>query len=178
MTSLGALGHEIAHSWFARGVMPANGNAGWIDEAIASWRDQGYPTAAALPARPPVNLAGFSPYRRHTPIEAYAEGALLLSELDRLFAPGGLRPLLARLFAERKRRSITTPFFQSFLERQTGATLGPIFNRYVYGKGEGVGPHPDEADVSRGGLFNAAGIASPPPPPPRSFTPDELSSLL
>ena len=45
MTDLPSLGHEITHSWFARGVMPANGNAGWIDEAIARWRDQGYPNA-------------------------------------------------------------------------------------------------------------------------------------
>src|SRR5690606_28199516 len=37
MTSLWALEHEFTHSWFARGVMPADGNAGWIDEAIASW---------------------------------------------------------------------------------------------------------------------------------------------
>src|SRR5690606_15920392 len=42
MSSLSALGHELTHSYFARGVMPQNGNAGWIDEAIASWRDKGY----------------------------------------------------------------------------------------------------------------------------------------
>ena len=50
MTSLEALGHEITHSWFARGVMPANGNAGWIDEAIARWRDRGYPRAPPRPS--------------------------------------------------------------------------------------------------------------------------------
>ena len=177
MTSLHALGHELTHSWFARGVMPANGNAGWIDEAIATWRGQGYPTASGLTTRPPVNLAGFSPYRRHTPMESYYYGALLLSELDRLFSPGGLRPHLKRLFAERKRRSITTPYFQSFLEHHTGVSLGAIFDRYVYGKDEGGGPHPDEADLSRAAPFDAAGIATP-APPPRAFTAGELLSLL
>jgi len=42
-TTLGALDHELFHSYFAKGVMPANGNAGWIDEGYASWRDKGYP---------------------------------------------------------------------------------------------------------------------------------------
>ena len=178
MTSLEALGHEITHSWFARGVMPANGNAGWIDEAIARWRDRGYPRASATPQRPPVNLAGFSPYRRHTPRESYAMGSLLLSELDRLFSPEGLRPLLARLFRERQRQLITTPLFQAFLEQQTGASLGPIFDRYVYGKEEGSEDHLHETDMPPAELFRAAGIETLPPPLPRAFTPSELRSLL
>lgn len=178
MTQLAALGHEIAHSWFARGVMPANGNAGWIDEAIASWRDQGYPRASIVSQRPPVNLAGFSPYRRHTPRESYAMGSLLLSELDRLFSPGGLRPILARLFHEWQRQLITTPLFQAFLEQQTGASLGPIFNRYVFGKEEESEDHPHEAEAPRAELFRAAGLAMPPSLPPRAFTPAKLRSLL
>jgi hypothetical protein len=56
MTDPGALGHELTHSWFARGVMPANGNTGWIDEAVASWRDDGYPRASRAPNRSAVNL--------------------------------------------------------------------------------------------------------------------------
>jgi hypothetical protein len=174
MTSLQALAHEITHSWFARGVMPANGNAGWIDEALAKWRDNGYPRATAEPSRPPVNLAGFSPYRRHTPFNSYALGSQFLSELDLLFAPGGgLRPLLARLFLARKRQLITTPFFQSFLEEQSGATLGPLFNRYVYGIAEdGEAPQHDMA-IAAEALAEALA-----PPPPRAFTPEELIALL
>jgi hypothetical protein len=179
MTSLGALGHEITHSWFARGVMPANGNAGWIDEAVARWRDRGYPRySAASPHRPPVNLAGFSPYRRHTPREPYALGSLLLTELDRLFSPDGLRPILARLFRERQRQLITTPLFQAFLEQQTRVSLESIFNRCVYGKEEGGEEHPHETNVPATDLFRAAGMETLPPPPPRAFTATELRSLL
>lgn len=173
MTSLHALGHEITHSWFARGVMPANGNAGWIDEALASWRDNGYPRAASAPARPPVNLAGFSPYRRHTPRASYAMGSLLLSELDLFFGAGGLRPLLRRLFDQRRRQVITTPFFQTFLEEQTGASLDAVFNRYVYGKPEDGEEPPHEAAT----LLEEAAEALP-PPPPRAFTPEQLRTLL
>lgn len=180
MTDLRSLGHEIAHSWFARGVMPANGNAGWIDEAIAQWRDRGYPRAAAAPRRPPVNLAGFSPYRRHTPRESYDKGALLLGELDLLFAPGGgLRPLLAKLYREKRRRTLTTPGFQAFLERETGAELGAIFDRYVHGKDDGRG-HEAHSHGEAASARELSGSGSPeaPPPAPRPFTAAELHSLL
>ena len=60
ITSMSALAHEITHSWFARGVMPANGNAGWIDEGTARWRDRGYPTAKGFSVRQPVNLSNYS----------------------------------------------------------------------------------------------------------------------
>ena len=63
ITSMSALGHEITHSWFARGVMPANGNAGWIDEGTARWRDNGYPTAKGFTTRTPVNLSSYSPFK-------------------------------------------------------------------------------------------------------------------
>ena len=43
-TRLGSLRHELNHSYFARSIMPTNGNAGWMDEAIASWADEFYPS--------------------------------------------------------------------------------------------------------------------------------------
>ena len=137
MTTLNALPHEITHSWFGRGIMPANGNSGWIDEAIASWRDNHYPRASGPPDRSPVQLSGFSPYRRHTAQfpSPYYWGSLLLSELDYLFRNnGGLRPILKDLFLEKKRCLITTPYFQGFLEQKTGLNLNSIFSRYVYGR--------------------------------------------
>lgn len=142
MTSTGALEHEITHSWFARGVMPANGNAGWIDEATARWRDNGYPSFAPR-LRDPVNLAGFSPYRRHTTMNAYALGSLLLSELDfedKAEGGQGMKAILKELFLQKRRQLITTPYFQSFLEQhatpQLAAKIPAIFARYVYGRAE------------------------------------------
>ena len=38
-TTLGSLRHELNHSYFARSAVPVNGNAGWIDEAIAEWEE-------------------------------------------------------------------------------------------------------------------------------------------
>jgi len=138
ITSLGALGHETTHSWFARGMMPANGNAGWIDEAIASWRDDGYPRGNGSPGSSPRILAGFSPYKRYTTMDAYSYGADLMADFDGLLAKtslSGLRNMLKQMFAAFKRQTITTPIFQAQLEQALGQDMKGFFDRYVYGKG-------------------------------------------
>ena len=86
MSSMRALGHELFHSYFARGVMPANGNAGWIDEAMAVFRDRGYPSASEPPSGSSVNLGGYSLYRRTTTYSAYTLGADLIGHMNHLFS--------------------------------------------------------------------------------------------
>ncbi|MCB0406458.1 MAG: hypothetical protein KDD51_16875, partial [Bdellovibrionales bacterium] len=114
ITALSALEHEFTHFWFARGVMPVNGNAGWIDEAIASWRDNSYPSHSSLSSSGSL-LAGFPSFQRMTPMAAYSSGARVMGHLDYLFrANGGLKPILKELFSQHKRQSISTPFFQNF----------------------------------------------------------------
>jgi hypothetical protein len=168
MTTMGALEHEITHSWFARGVMPANGNAGWIDEAIAKWRDLDYPRYSEPPGR--VNLAGFSLYRRTTEQLAYQWGPILLGHLDHLIGGEGLRPVLRALYLAKRRQTITTPFFQQFLEERMGLDLGPLFDRSVYGVGEAPA-------VTAEGLreFLTEEEASP---EPRAYSEQELLELL
>lgn len=135
MTSMYALGHELTHQWFARGVMPANGNSGWIDEAIASWRDEGYPRRSTGFSNAPINLSGFSEYKRFTTNLAYSSGMRFISFLDGQFADrGGMKPLLAQLWSEKRNQSITTDMFKTFLEEKTGKDLNRFFDFYVYGK--------------------------------------------
>ncbi|MEX1100204.1 MAG: hypothetical protein WEB87_07250, partial [Bacteriovoracaceae bacterium] len=81
ITSLWALGHELTHSYFARGVMPIDGNSGWLDEAIASWRDDGY-KASSKPFYNSAKMAGFSPYKRTTDRKAYRQGASFMAFLN------------------------------------------------------------------------------------------------
>lgn len=181
MTSLGSLPHEILHSWFGRGVMPGSGNAGWIDEGIAQWRDNQYPTRAPDPEREPTQLSGFSPYQRHTLGNAYDDGSLLFSELDHLFGQGGgkgLRPVLGELYREKKLQQITTEFLKSFLESQTGHDLGAMFDRFVYGRDEGP-PLSLEARIERRSRSAAVlrQLEAVAPPTPRGFTFEELNAL-
>lgn len=174
MTGPAALRHEIAHSWFARGVMPANGNAGWIDEAIATWHGNGFPRSTPS-LRPSSRLAGFGSYRRHTPSEAYTSGAGLLAELDHLFAnDGGLRPLLARLYQAKKRDLISTELFQAYLAQHTTAHLEPIFARYVYGDNDAAGFPASQSGAAGIAPLGATIMRRPPP----RISPKRLRSLL
>lgn len=134
VTHLSSLAHELLHSWFARGVMPAEGRSGWIDEAIADWRGKGYQRATSLLQRSPTALATASPFTLSTPMNSYQDGRLLMAELDLYFADlGGMKPIL-KAFMERYRYSqYTTEEFKAFIENHTGRSVEEFFNRYVYG---------------------------------------------
>lgn len=151
ITSVSALGHELTHSWFARGVMPADGRAGWIDEAVASWRDNGYVRSGSLLNRTPTNLSLFSSYQLFTPYRAYAAGRALMSDLDHVFSTSAgtsLRPVLKSFFSVWKGHVVSTEIFRAFLESETQASLGGLFDRYVYGNYAQGGQ--TEEDVSSG----------------------------
>lgn len=132
MTDSGALGHELTHSYFARGIMPANGNGGWIDEALASWRDNNYPRISSISGR--ANMAGRAPYTRFTDMAAYTYGAKFMSYLDGKFADqGGLKSLLRMLVAEKKFTPYTTEDFEGWAEGHYRADLKADFRDHVYG---------------------------------------------
>ena len=138
ITSMSALAHEITHSWFARGVMPANGNAGWIDEGTARWRDRGYPTAKGFSVRQPVNLSNYSPFQRHTPRISYEQGSKLLSELDYMFRDlRSVKSILREFYAQYKRKTVVIDDFKRVIEEESGLDMTDIFDRYVFGKNTG-----------------------------------------
>lgn len=137
-SDIGSLAHELHHQWFARSAQPANGNAGWIDEAAASWHDKGYPTSSSAPFSP-RKLSGFPAWHRITPTAAYSHGANCMAYLDSVFQPkGGLRPVLASFFAAYKEKVFTTENFIAHL-KQEGAGLSfdfdAFFAKQVYGTG-------------------------------------------
>jgi len=132
-----ALPHEITHSYFGRGLMPANGNAGWIDEALASWRDKGYQRREE-PGYDSGRLASFSPYRRTTTRDAYTKGRDFMSYIDSLIAtknPGsGLKSFMRETLSQHVFQVISTGFFRSWLEKNLESSLQDDFDQYVYGK--------------------------------------------
>jgi hypothetical protein len=131
MTSFAALDHEMIHCYFAKGVLPANGNAGWIDEAIARWRDDGYPTR--FTPGEPANLAGRSIYARNTHSKSYGHGSHFLSYLDsQMQNLGGMKAFLRGYFQAYKYTLITTEHFRNNLEFFTGINLEQLFKDQVY----------------------------------------------
>lgn len=119
MTEWRALEHELTHSYFARGMMPANGNAGWIDEAIASWRDNGYPRVASLKGT--SSMASHSSYQRFTDTKAYSFGAKFMAYLDGKFAgQGGLKTFL--------RHEVETHAFIPYFTEEISSRMSEFYN--------------------------------------------------
>lgn len=147
ITGLKSVGHELQHSYFARFVMPSSGNAGWVDEAVASWRDdlenrkdklknirvrqtRSYNVAA--------NLGKQSVFKRVTDKRSYSNGSAFIFYIDNLLrqVPGkNFKKFLRIYFENRKATTITTKDFQSDLESYYGETLIRSFNKYIYGSG-------------------------------------------
>lgn len=143
VTDLSSLSHELFHSYFARGMTPANGNAGWIDEALASWRDDGYDRLATLQGT--SRMAARPLYTRKTDTAAYSFGARFMAFLnDKFNAKGGLRPFMNSLLEEKLFVPITTEDFIGAMERFYSEPVQGIFNRYVYNNATKVtkGAHP------------------------------------
>jgi hypothetical protein len=134
-TSLKALGHELFHSYHARGLMPASGNSGWMDEAIARWRDNRYPLIDKLNYES-TQLAGHSPWTRKTDRMAYTEGSAFLSWIGYRMNENGIsmKTFLRDYFQKYKYTSVTTELFNKEMSHASGLNLTPEFMKYIYGK--------------------------------------------
>lgn len=135
-TAFTSLDHEMLHSYFAKGVFPVNGNSGWMDEAIASWRDYGY-QRLERPLFDSINLGNHSPYKRNTDSRSYEIGRSFLAFLDYKFQNiGGLKPVLKEFFNRRKFTPVSTKNMIEEFEDITGLSLQADFDYYVLGMGD------------------------------------------
>ncbi len=92
-----ALEHELAHSYFGRGVFAANGSSGWIDEAMAPWYSNTPTTPREVSTLPVGNLGNYGPYVTATMGGGYRLGAYLMAYWNHTFLDqGGLMPCLSR----------------------------------------------------------------------------------
>jgi hypothetical protein len=133
ITSLGSLSHELCHSWFGRGVLPADGRSGWIDEAVCTWRDFKYMDTLVHAQPSPINLAWYSMWYVATPGMPHADGAALVSHVDAMLAGrGGLRPILRQVFEQWQHKPITTEQFLGFLAAASGLSLDAYDQDHVY----------------------------------------------
>lgn len=132
VSRIGSVVHELNHSYFARCITPANGDAGWMDEAIASWGDHGFESAAEPPAAG-ANMGRRSPYERTTSGHAYTVGKDVIAHLDHLSAPqGGMRAFLKGYFESKRWSTVDAPEFQKMVEEFHGNSLDGLFDEFVY----------------------------------------------
>jgi hypothetical protein len=113
--------------------MPANGNAGWIDEAITTWAEEGYAKAYSLTDEDIRGLATMPQYVRHHHEGGYSSGAKFIAYLHgRTEHQGGLKPFLKEWVAKRKHQVITTEDFLHDLNDYFGESFDDDFKKFIY----------------------------------------------
>ena len=131
-TSFGVLRHELDHSYFATSAIPCDGNAGWMDEAIAKWGDKGYRTLRHEPPGRGAKLGGQSDYTRTTNGKAYTIGRRFVEHLDYVLRErGGMKPFLRKYATHKRHQSISAFEFQEMLEDFHGKSLQELFDKFV-----------------------------------------------
>jgi aminopeptidase N len=141
--SVAALEHEVFHSWFGRGVKPARAADGWIDEAFTSWATASrraeqprFDVAELTLDEPPVELYPQHPWARHTPVASYAQGSRLFAGLaHRLGGADRLRSAMADWYRANAGELVTTNGLAAHLSAWSGLDIGPMWARYVHGRG-------------------------------------------
>jgi hypothetical protein len=135
--TLSTISHELAHSYFGRGVMPANGNAGWIDEALATYIGGPYsPNPDQL--FPAISMASHSPYYDGNDGTGYVPGMNLFAHFGVLFQEKdpslSIKSFLKFWAGKRMHQVVTTEVLKQDLEAYSGMDLTSDFTKYVYGK--------------------------------------------
>ncbi len=141
----GALKHEVMHSWFGRGAHPADGNAGWIDEAITYWWvDRGSPTTNPPPKinemlRPtPRALARPGEYQRMTPSAAYRQGGKFIGLVASAFKQHDvdIKAVLIDFVEQHLHSTYSNEQFLEHLRTSAppGVDLQPAIDALVFGK--------------------------------------------
>lgn len=133
ISPLDSIPHELMHSWFGRGVYPANGAAGWIDEAITTWwvnKNGELSQSSTLDANTkmqkhtPLNWLG-NPYERMTSVQCYRQGVTFMSQVASIFEVEkiALKPILIEFLQAYSKQSVTTEIFLDFLRKKAPATI-------------------------------------------------------
>ncbi|MBC8371697.1 MAG: hypothetical protein H8E25_16975 [Planctomycetes bacterium] len=135
-TALGALDHEIFHSWFARGVKPASQNDGWWDEAFTVYFADGRRPVKKVVEKEakPVTLSSSNPYNRITPSASYSYGAVFFGRLAHLIGKDEFHQHMSDFYNKYVGHVASTADMENFLVAATGnEEVRKLFARYVYG---------------------------------------------
>jgi hypothetical protein len=113
-------------------MMPANGNSGWLDEALASWRDNGYPRSTSLSGT--SGMSSHPYYTRTTDTAAYTFGARFMAYMDgKLAEKGGLKPFMRHMTDKRIFNPLFVEEFSKELSDFSGINVEGDFRKHTYG---------------------------------------------
>ncbi|MFK5955952.1 MAG: hypothetical protein QM477_05850 [Planctomycetota bacterium] len=136
-TAMGALRHELFHSWYGRGVKPVSQNDGWIDEAWdVYFSDDGrIPASRTKHEGKPFELCSSNPWNRTTSSDSYRAGSFFFSRVAGLIGEKNLIKHMASFYAQHALELVSTAQLESYLVEASGnEDIHQLFHRYVYGK--------------------------------------------
>jgi hypothetical protein len=150
LTEPAVLTHELFHSWYGRGVRPARGADGWIDEA---WNEYNTTPARAFKSEPldpdgaPLRLCDDNPWTRDFPKTAYGGGSAVFAGLAAVMGVDALRGHMAVFYQGHMLGEVTTEDLERHLACASGheAEVRAIFHRFVYGRSDEA-PAPGPGD--------------------------------
>lgn len=133
-TSIGALNHELFHSWWGRGIKPGSQNDGWWDEA---WTVFSGSATSAVPlnfGNPPVELSSRNPWNRITPSTSYSLGVDLFEGIAQLVGVPALISAMNNFYEQHAGSPVSTEMLEGHLLATTGnPDIVDAFHRFVYG---------------------------------------------
>lgn len=136
-TSMGALRHELFHSWFGRGVKPQSQNDGWWDEAWDVYFSDNGRTSASRTKHEgkPFKLCSEDPWNRTTPMDSYRAGSFFFSRVAGLIGEKELIKHMASFYEKYALQTASTADLERHLvEASENEDIHQLFHRYVYGK--------------------------------------------
>jgi hypothetical protein len=110
--------------------MPANGNAGWIDEAMATI--SGGPTDPGSLPSGPTYLGAHSDYMREMDQGGYTTGSGLLMSFEEQTGKS-TKVFLSQWYALHNHTTVTNSDLEKALESFFGEQISAGFRTYVYG---------------------------------------------
>lgn len=137
-TKPNALTHELYHSWFGRGLRPALGRDGWIDEAWNVYVTGSPPFEVERLRKAdvgPVALDNGDPFSRITPGESYDHGQAVFAHLAQVMGVDELRAAMAEFYALHAPDPVQTSDLETFLYcRDESFEVAEAFHRWVRGR--------------------------------------------
>ena len=119
LSSPGALEHEIAHSWWARGVAPVSDHHGWMDEGMAFWGtgvDPFAPSRVEAGVRGARLLAGEDDWSgAGLGLGDYVQGALVFSGIAHQVGVEALLEELRAFYGEHAPGPVSTDQLEQWL---------------------------------------------------------------
>jgi hypothetical protein len=136
-TAMGALRHELFHSWFGRGAKPQSQNDGWWDEAWDVYFSDDGRTSASRTKKEgkPFELCSEDEWNRTTPSTSYRAGSFFFSRVAGIIGEKELIRHMASFYEKHALKTVSTAELERHLVKESGnEDIHQLFHRYVYGK--------------------------------------------